>query len=118
MSREAHGTMYYMEVQISPWEMAVLGDSAAQCNGRAKNVRTDRAAVLDGEWGGPEKSYMGVHIGATRQMRLNDCVWRLWADLPLGMVATWSVPKLLWAVLFHADPPFNDAPDRAHGSTL
>jgi len=30
---------------------------------------------------------MGVHIGATGQIRLNDCSRRLWLDLPSGVAS-------------------------------
>ena len=58
-----------------------------------KSGWTNRATVWDGEWSEP-KEFCGVHIGATWQIRLNDCVRLLWVDLPPA-TATRHFPKLL-----------------------
>ena len=42
---------------------------------------------------------MGVHIGATWQIRLKDCARAVmrWVGLPPG-VATWPVHKIVWTI--------------------
>jgi len=80
------------------WEMgrrsATYRENVASA---VQNGFTDQAAVWDVECGLSPRNrvlYRG-HIGATWQIRLNDCARRLPGGLPPGVV-TWPLPKLLW----------------------
>jgi len=71
----------------------------------AVQKRLNRSSCRLGWWVGWAKGivcWMGVHIGANWQTRLNVCAWQQWMGLSpcLAGVATRSVTKLLCAVLF------------------
>ena len=65
----------------------------------------DGAAICGGECGGPKESlHYRVHIDATRQIRFNDCVQRLYwgCDAVLSQITCFSLSLFSWHAAWRA----------------
>jgi len=94
-----------MKVQITlypSWKKQILG-GGKQCGISPAKVREPvKLPFWVGELSGPKEScyQLGVHIGATWQIWLDECVWWLLMGLPPQVVRQ-PVSKLLWAILLN-----------------